>query len=573
MVFLLFLAGVAGATLWSGRHIFQVLAEDPVKTLQKQIDDLEHLKQLSIDATKPLESELDNLEGRIQSARNGIAAAKKQAQDLADSINEREEDLAIQYHLLSRRIAEQYKRNRTFSPFMTFLATQDAARLTKDLAYRSSVKAQDNRLIQQISGDITQLESDKKDLEQRQVQLAALEKQLDEQADFFRTEIAKAKDYQNVLGEQIAELSAKQKAILSARSGSYTTSVGSVPLAADYDASIAGFREKAPSGYFAAFSFGAYTHRKGMSQYGAKARAESGKKANEILKAYYGKEPVNKNTDGNIIVDGAAMAFEDHYLYGIAEMPSDWHLEALKAQAIAARTYAFRYKTQGKSICTTEACQVFNAGKANSPPADWKKAVNETKGQVLEDVTTFYSSTAGGYLTTSGWDTQDGSNNGDWTTRAWESIAGSPWFYKAWYRQSYSNSSSNCGRKPWLSPEEMADIINAWLILKKGEGGGADTSRILPVTINSCPIGGQSGGSPYSLAELRSKLSNPVTSFSGDPTATNDGQGNTTNIKFQTNRGEINIDGYQFKEVFNTRAPGYVAIPQSGFAFFNIERK
>ena len=31
---------------------------------------------------------------------------------------------------------------------------------------------------------------------------------------------------------------------------------------------------------------------------------------------------------------------------GIAEMPSTWPTEALKAQAIAARTYAYRYKVQ-----------------------------------------------------------------------------------------------------------------------------------------------------------------------------------------------------------------------------------
>lgn len=123
-----------------------------------------------------------------------------------------------------------------------------------------------------------------------------------------------------------------------------------------------------------------------------------------------------------------------------------------------------------------------------------------------------------------------------------------------------------------MSEEEMADILNAWLVLKKGEGSGVDTSRVLPVTIGRCNVGGQ-GGDPYSMGDLKSKLGNPVTTISGKPSVSHDGSGNTTNVHFNTNRGGLDVPGSEFKEVFNTRAPGYVSIPQKGFAFFNIERK
>jgi len=33
------------------------------------------------------------------------------------------------------------------------------------------------------------------------------------------------------------------------------------------------------------------------------------------------------------------------------------------------------------------------------------------------------------------------------------------------------------------------------------------------------------------------------------------------------------FSGDEFKTAFNLRAPGYLMIPQKGFAFFNIERK
>lgn len=559
--------GVAGLFL---KPTLSVKAIDEIQQLEDEIKKLAELKTLSENATTPLEAEVKNLESRINGARASIARAKEQAKQLATSIEEREKELSYHYQIFTNRVSESYKRSRTFNPLALFLASQSASQLTKELAYQESAKTQDDRLIRSVSAEITKLNEDKKKLESDQVRLAALEKQLNSQADFFKGEIAKAKNYQKELSGKIAELSAKQQAILSARSGSFITSAGSVPIGSDFEGSIAGFREKAPANSFAVFAFGAYTHRKGMSQYGAKARAEKGQSYKEILQAYYGKEPVSKDTGGDISVSGVgSISFEDKYLYGIAEMPSDWPMEALKAQAVAARTYAYRYKQNGKSICTTEACQVYNSGKAANPPEAWKKAVNETKGMVLEDVTTFYSSTTGGYLTTSGWDTTDKTGNGEWTSRAYETMANSPWFYKAWYRNGYRNDSSSCGRYPWLSQEEMSDILNAWLVRK--DPRGADTSRILPVTIRECGIGGQSGD-PYSMEELRKFVDNPVTSISSVQTKHNN-SGSTTEVVFQTNRGTVSMSGLEFKETFNTRAPGYISIPQSGFAFFNIEKK
>ena len=545
---------LGGLLVFEAPNIFAV---DPVEDLQQQIDDLEHLKQLSVNATTPLEKELSGLESRIKSARNGIVAAKNKSIELAADIENREEDLAIQYHILSKRIAEQYKRSRTFSPFMTFLATQDAAKFTKDMAYRSSVKAQDNRLIEGISQDIEQLEADRVKLEQDQFRLAALEKQLDEQADFFRVEIKGAKDYQAELSGKIADLSARQQEIINTRSGTFTASIGDSELADDYNASIKGFRESAPAGSFAVFSFGAHTHRKGMSQYGARGRAQSGQNSNQILKAYYGKEPVNKDTGGSISVSGFGdMDFETKYLYGIAEMPSSWSNEALKAQAVAARTYAYRYKKDGKTICTTEACQVFNNSKSSNPPQSWKAAVDQTKSQVLEDVVTYYASTHGGFASPIGWDTTDGSGGGNFIDKSYDKIGGSPWLYKAWYTKAYSPSSDKCGRaNPWLSGSELADIINA---------ARFRDDRVTPVT-TSCW-----GGNPYSHDELRAKSDGPsnVTGVS-----VSQGNGSTGTITFQTNKGEIKLSGSEFKTAFNRRAPGYLSIPQSSFAFFNIEKK
>ena len=294
-----------------------------------------------------------------------------------------------------------------------------------------------------------------------------------------------------------------------------------------------------------------------MSQYGARGRAGSGQDYKAILRAYYGKDPVGKDTGGDINVSGlGSMNFEEKYLYGIAEMPSSWHPEALKAQAVAARTYAYRSKQNGQAICTTEACQVFSKSKSDSPPQAWKDAVDSTRGQVIEDVVTYYASTHGGFTTTMGWDTTDGSGGSGFVDKSYDKAGGSPWVYKAWYTQGYSTSSDKCGRSnPWLSGEEVADIINA---------AKYRDERVTPVT-TSCW-----GGSPYSHAELREKAGGPSNVSS---VTVVQGNGSTNEVIFQTDKGEVRLSGSEFKTAFNIRAPGRLSIPQSGFAFFNIERK
>jgi hypothetical protein len=294
-----------------------------------------------------------------------------------------------------------------------------------------------------------------------------------------------------------------------------------------------------------------------MSQYGARGRAQSGQTFKQILKAYYGKEPVNKDTGGTIGVVGIGnVDFENYYLMGIAEMPSSWNPEALKAQAVAARTYAYRYKIAGTQICTTESCQVFKKSKADNPPDAWKKAVQDTRGQVLEDVVTYYSSTSGGYSTTSGWDTTDGAGGSNFFDKSYEKIGDSPWAYKAWYRQGYTASGATCGQDdPWLNNEEFTDIVNAALVLRNGSDDRVTS------TSTSCW-----GGNPYSYAELRAKGGlNAVTSVS-----VIQGTGVTNEVVIN---GSIHLIGAEFKQAFNLRAPGYLMIPQKGFAFFNIEKK
>jgi stage II sporulation protein D len=78
-------------------------------------------------------------------------------------------------------------------------------------------------------------------------------------------------------------------------------------------------------------------------------------------------------------------------------------LEALKAQAVAARTYALRnrggYAAQGYDICATPACQLYRGRASEHPLTD--QAVEETRGIVAVYggalINALYTSTCGGH--------------------------------------------------------------------------------------------------------------------------------------------------------------------------------
>jgi stage II sporulation protein D len=96
----------------------------------------------------------------------------------------------------------------------------------------------------------------------------------------------------------------------------------------------------------------------------------------------------------------------EEYLLGVVPnelSPTTFgELEALKAQAVAARTYMMKhidqYRDEGFDICDTDACQVYFGADTEDPLAT--RAINETRGMVAtyrgELINALYSSTCGG---------------------------------------------------------------------------------------------------------------------------------------------------------------------------------
>lgn len=546
---------------------------DEIDDLQRQIDELAKLKKLSEDATTPLEKQVADLDAKIKSAQAGIATAQRQSEEAGKQIKNREATIGSVYAVFSDRVAQKYRTMGKADPFMVFFSTSDLATLTNSLTYQFKVAQQDSQELKRLATEIQSLETDKTKYEATKVKLASLQKSLDSSAAFFKGEIAKAKAYQKDLAGKMAALSAKQSQILAERSGTATTAVGDVPLADDA-ASQPGYNPGF-SPAFAVFSFGA-PHFKGLSQYGAYGRAKSGQNAETILRAYYGSGVDLKkdySTNIQIKVTGYGTVDIETYVKRIYEMPTSWGdqggFEALKAQAVAARSYALASTNNGaNSICATEACQVY---KPSNKGGKWDQAVDETRGWVLQaggkPMIAYYASTSGGYqqgYTTNGystpgfWDT-----TGDWTKWADGAFEGkgkgsSPWFYKAWYR---SRGGDSCGKShPWLTEREFADILNAWQV----QTNGGD-SRITP--IGSC-----NGGNPLSMDELTNLANSHGGAFTSVSAVRveHGSNGYTKSVIVSTNRGEIRIPGDQFRTAFNLRAPGRISVKGN---LFSVERK
>ena len=546
------------------KPIFADDLQNKIDAITKQIADLEA-------SITPLKKESTGLQSKITSAKNQITSINNQVIDLGKKLIEKESDLEVQKLLLSERVKRYYKNSKKFNSFLIFFANKESSSLFQQYAWYQSIISRDKNTITQYGSEIKILNDNKTKLETEKVKLAKIKADLESRFGFLATEIKKAETYK-------AELSQKQQSLIAEKTAMFSTSVGNVS-SSDDPASRADYNPGF-SPAFAAFSFGA-PHRKGMSQYGAYGRAKSGQGYETILKAYYGDIKIEKiDTGGSIKTDQGDLPFEENYLVGIAEMPASWGdnggYEALKAQAIAARTYALNStNNRAGTICTTEACQVYSKSRLNSP-GTWKRAVEDTRGMVIKSnktgniFSTMYASTSGGattgytsqnHTTPSVWDTTCGSQS-CWPGDAYEKIAGSAWFYKGWYK---TRSNAAYGRShPWLNNEEFSDIVNAVLFYDKT----GDSSHLSQTQncIGSCD------GNAWSKDELKRQVGDKggpissINSISVDYSTS----GNTKNVNISTDKGNLSFSAETFKTIFNLRSPGAIVIKS---ALFNIEKK
>ena len=120
-------------------------------------------------------------------------------------------------------------------------------------------------------------------------------------------------------------------------------------------------------------------------------------------RSYRGRLEIRPDRTGGL--EAVNVVDVETYLRGVvpSEMRADFPREALKTQAVAARTatmmFAGRHRSDGFDLCNTEHCQVYGGATSEGPVAD--RAVQETRGQALTYqgrlAKTYYSAICGGH--------------------------------------------------------------------------------------------------------------------------------------------------------------------------------
>ncbi len=539
-------------------------SNDSSETLQRKIDECNKLIQMSAASTKPHEEKMKDLESQIAAIDANIKSLEAQIAAKKIQIADREKKLVAKQVVLETHIRDFYKKD--YQSGLEYILTtlfsgENLGDTVRGLGYRQNLIDQEKRVITAIVLEITDLAADKKKLEETQSWVAVKKASLEATLAPIRDLVNRAKAYQSQLSSTVGSLTSRQQELIAARIGSLNLSRSAgISMACSDDRNIdPGFSPR-----FAFYTFG-IPHRVGMSQFGAYGRAKNGQGYDPILHAYYNFDNLQKfDTNTKIKVQGYGEYSLEDYTQRIYEVPETWPMDALRAQAIAARSYALRYVSDRRDaglsdeICTSQDCQVF---KPDPKTGQWAQAVRDTEGLVMvqsgKPIKAWFSSTDGGYTWTSGeiwgadraWTKHTRDTNGDigsigdLQAKAYDHD--SPCFYNAQgWRSEYKKSA-------WLQSSEVADVVNVILVS--------------PYT---------NDWDSWDFEKVKSKLrENKVTPFNSIDSVSMEfdlSYGKTTWVNLSGDVGSRRFDAKTFKDYFNVRAPANIAIVGP---LYNIEKR
>lgn len=208
--------------------------------------------------------------------------------------------------------------------------------------------------------------------------------------------------------------------------------------------------------------------------------------------AYQGRLEVVRQSDGGLRLINT-MDFPT-YLAGLAEVPLSWPEEALRAQVIAARSYALdaitrgarRAASRGYDICSSDQCQVFRGATVarGAFGERWLKAVADTEGKVLVHrgavIQAFFFSTSTGR-----------------TERSFPGGATRP------YLPSVSGEDDDAPLARWTARVTFSDLS---AVLKDANYGRATPVRAVAADGQNLKITGSNGSLTLTKKELRATL-------------------------------------------------------------------
>jgi len=555
---------------------------------QKQLADLEKRQQ-------QLSRDIASASISLSQVSSQLTAAEKELSVIEKDLDAKEDALADWKANRDALVRELYKQNRTSSLEIIFSANDLEGSAHQFQYYNANLNTL-HSTITKLTEEITVFQSNRAAAKKLRDDLAALRSQYQASLASSQSQLSSTSSQLSSVKSSIKNLSAKQEQLILAK---FAATQGSETVGDDQP-----YSEPLPAPSFKpAFMVATYgyPHRIGMSQYGAYGRAKKDQNYKSILAAYYKVSTSSVQTyraGGTLKVKGCSVGPPpwypgggwskstcqskgykwydtgpigmESYIKGLGEMPTLWGspsndgMEALEAQAVAGRSYAWSYANgNGGTICPSTYCQVYLGYNKGSY---WEQAVNATPNKVIisggAPLKAFYHSTAGGYTIStkawiSYWSYNDGIKDFFDSNTAYEQVGGSPWYHTGWGHRTGVKGQYN----PWMTQEEFADIFNAFLLCKTGSQ---------PYTLKSdcsymqylSPI--DKGG--WSMSKVRSKLTSlgitPVTSISAIvSTFTGGNEANTATVYVSGSHDTYTFSGRYFRDIFNLRSRGTLQIP------------
>lgn len=581
--------------------------DEDLEKIQKEIEDKQEDYESTSKKLDDIKSKKDSIASKINALASQLNVTDSEIKEVESDISKLEAELevinknlqvsntALQSRIdLRNKVIRNYSKRSTDNFLQMFLSAGGSLNgfqfNTLTYMFDKTFSDESIQLIQSINVEIDNFERDKQEaqnlktqIEAEKVKLVNAKNALLAQKSSAQGELDNLQKQQNSFENELSKITAsldnlnkKQQDILKEKYGDESETVG------DNESDYSELPNPGFSPAYAFYTYG-YPHRVGMSQYGAYGRAKAGQKYKDILKAYFNNVSIEDkwNDDDKIPVQGYGNIKMRDYLYGIAEVPESWAshggYEALKAQAVAARTYALNYiyytydsksgqikEKSPVSICTTQACQVYNGGKKTGA---WKKAVDETEGEVItyggKPITSWFASTSGGYTRTAA---QVWGSTRPWTKNmrdascsnlsdcAYEGpkYGNSPWFYKAW-------NSGYSAKNAWMKEDEVQDLLNSYLLW--------DDDHDVIDKLSPPSKDDDAWSKSDVISELEDKDIKPVGKISSIK-AYDDGNGYTTKLIVKSeNYSNLEVDGYDFRNIFNLRSRESLYIYTS---FYNV---
>ncbi len=331
--------------------------QNDISTQQSEVGSLLSQKsslQENLSHIQSLLSQATDKENQINILINSLESLKTAAQqDLAQKVQLK--DLSLQ------SLYESTQEN----PFFLFMSSTDAKTFLYRLALNEANVGNEKDNIIVLNNQIASLqqsldkESQEKSIQDQQVQqLKSQQSQLQYELSQVQknytnanNKVAQDQGQINFLQQQYGQLSAQENAILAAK---YNSSGGSIqytnttPPNCDSSARPSG---NLPTGQRNTFSIAVNGNSITTNGSGPVVIMPNSINDDNTVNGsvrqgcYTGNVEFRTDTNANFINQTST----ENYIQGIGEMPQDWDIKALDAQAVAARTYAMYQKSTGRA--------------------------------------------------------------------------------------------------------------------------------------------------------------------------------------------------------------------------------